>query len=330
MIRIENLTKTFSSAGEEVKALRGVTLTVGKGEIYGVIGLSGAGKSTLVRCINLLEKPDDGRVLVGGRDLGALSLKELRLARRKIAMIFQHFDLLQQKTCLENVLFPLTLAGERGRPARDKALKLLELVGLPDKAGAYPAQLSGGQQQRVAIARALATDPEILLCDEATSALDPDTTHAILTLIRDLRDRLGLTVVIITHQMSVVREICDKVAILDHGAVTEEGEVAAVLADPRSRAARRLVYHGLEDDATPDAPGQKKIRLLFNGAGATTTPLIAGLARDKGVLSNILSASTYTAAGEVFGTMLLGVPEGDLETALSYFAEAPGVTAEEV
>ena len=207
MIELKNLSKTFLLSDTKVEALRNISLSVNDGDIYGIIGMSGAGKSTLVRCINMLERPSGGSVLIDGLDIGTLGEKELRNVRRRIAMIFQSFNLLMQRTCLKNVCFPLELEGMKRTEAEKRARELLELVGLPDKAEAYPAQLSGGQKQRVAIARALATEPEVLLCDEATSALDPKTTHSILGLIRDINKRLGITVIIITHQMSVVEEI---------------------------------------------------------------------------------------------------------------------------
>ena len=223
MIQIEHLSKSFKTADGTVEALKDITLTVPDGEIFGIIGMSGAGKSTLVRCINMLERPTEGRVIIDGCDIGALPAKQLREMRRSITMIFQGFNLLMQRNCLKNVCFPMELAGVPAREAEARAKELLELVGLGDKLKAYPAQLSGGQQQRVAIARALATHPRILLCDEATSALDPQSTQSILALIRDIHDKLGLTVIVITHQMSVVEQICTQVAILDNGAVAEVG-----------------------------------------------------------------------------------------------------------
>ena len=229
MIELKNVSKTFDSGTGEVDALKNVTLTINDGDIYGIIGMSGAGKSTLVRCINLLEKPSSGEIIVNGERLDTMSPAQLRAARRNITMIFQHFNLLMQRTCLKNICFPMELAGVKKAEAEKRARELLELVGLPDKANAYPAQLSGGQQQRIAIARALATDPKVLLCDEATSALDPKTTRQILELIKDINRKLGITVVIITHQMSVVKEVCNHVAILDDGEVAEEGLVAAAI-----------------------------------------------------------------------------------------------------
>ena len=248
MIELRNICKTFEGAGGKVDALHNINLTISDGDIYGIIGMSGAGKSTLVRCINMLERPTEGEVIVDGVNMGELSPSQLREARRGITMIFQGFNLLMQKNCLKNVCFPMELAGIPKADAVKRATELLELVGLPDKAKAYPAQLSGGQQQRVAIARALATNPKVLLCDEATSALDPNTTHSILELIRDINKKLGITVIIITHQMSVVEEVCNHVAILDNGEVVEEGAVGTVFASPKSAAARRLVFPGGADD----------------------------------------------------------------------------------
>ncbi|MBQ6018926.1 MAG: ATP-binding cassette domain-containing protein [Clostridia bacterium] len=242
MIELRNLTKNYTTDAGEVNALRNISLTVGDGEIFGIIGMSGAGKSTLVRCINMLERPTEGQVLIDGKDLGALSPAQLRAERRNITMIFQSFNLLMQRNCLKNVCFPLELSGMKKKDAAAKATELLRTVGLADKAKAYPAQLSGGQQQRVAIARALATEPKVLLCDEATSALDPQTTHSILSLIRDINRKTGITVIIITHQINVIEEICSRVAVLDNGSVAETGEVREVFSNPRSEAARRLVY----------------------------------------------------------------------------------------
>lgn len=265
MIEIRHLSKTFQGTSDQVRALRDINLTVGDGEIYGIIGMSGAGKSTLVRCINMLERPTEGQVLIDGTDMGSLSDAALRQARSEITMIFQNFNLLQQRSCLKNVMFPLELRGVKRSEARDRALKLLETVGLPDKADAYPSQLSGGQQQRIAIARALATNPKVLLCDEATSALDPNTTHAILGLIRDINKKLGITVIVITHQMSVVKEICGKVAILDGGQVVESGTVEEIFASPQSEAAKRLVRPG-GSGANSDRNLGRKVRELLGGS----------------------------------------------------------------
>ena len=251
MIEIKHLMKTFASAGHPVEALKDVSLSIEDGDIFGIIGMSGAGKSTLVRCINMLERPSAGTIEIDGCDLSRLSESELRKKRQEITMIFQNFNLLMQRNCLKNVCFPLELAGVKRAEAREKAMELLRLVGLQDKALAYPAQLSGGQQQRVAIARALATTPRVLLCDEATSALDPATTLSILDLIQDINQRLGITVVIITHQMSVVQRICRHVAILEHGRVAEQGTASDVFTNPQSQAAKQLVF-SLSEEVQPN------------------------------------------------------------------------------
>lgn len=332
MIEIKNLSKTFSTASGSVEALKNISLTINDGDIYGIIGMSGAGKSTLVRSINMLERPTEGKIIIDGRDMGNLSEAELRKERRTITMIFQGFNLLMQRNCLKNVCFPLELAGVKKSEAEKRAKELLELVGLGEKLKAYPAQLSGGQQQRVAIARALATHPKILLCDEATSALDPQTTQSILSLIRDIHDRLGITVIVITHQMSVVEQICTKVAILDNGSVAEVGDVSDVFSAPKSNAARALVYpEGFEQTAVADENGQV-IRVVFNGANATKTPLIAKMAIDKGITASILSASTKSIGDKAYGNMLLGIPGGkaQLECALEYLRAIPDIFAQEV
>ena len=271
-ILIENVSKSYVSKDGSVQALKNVNLAIESGDIFGIIGMSGAGKSTLVRCMNFLEVPTEGTVSIRGKALSDLSEKELRKEREKIGMIFQHFNLLMQKSVLENVCFPLYIQGKRKGEARKRALELLKIVGLEDKAKAYPAQLSGGQKQRVAIARALASDPKILLCDEATSALDPNTTHAILELIRDINRKLGITVVLITHQMSVVEAICNRVAILDEGTVVEEGEVSAVFSSPKSAAARRLVFPQGAEEILKPLPGEHRLRVVFHGAPTTRTP----------------------------------------------------------
>ena len=329
MIELRNLCKTFRSADHTVEALKDISLTIGDGEIFGVIGLSGAGKSTLVRCINLLERPDSGEVLVDGRDLTKLSAKELRKARKSISMIFQGFNLLMQRTALENVCFPLELAGVKREAAKKRAQELLQIVDLPDKAGAYPSQLSGGQKQRIAIARALASEPQVLLCDEATSALDPKTTQSILTLLKKLNRELGVTVVVITHEMRVVEQICTRVAILDHGEVQETGLVSEVFSNPRSDAGRRLVLP--EGEKIHVLPENRLVRLVFNGASAGE-PIISTLAIEQGIRLNILSADTRSIGEKTFGEMVLGLPQDETEAAraLLYLRELEGVTAEEV
>ena len=332
MIEIKNLTKEFQTADGTVEALRNVNLTIQDGDIYGIIGMSGAGKSTLVRCINMLERPTKGQVLIDGRDIAQLSDKELRAVRRDVTMIFQGFNLLMQRTCLKNICFPLELIGMDKEQAKKRALELLEVVGLPDKANAYPAQLSGGQQQRIAIARALATEPKVLLCDEATSALDPKTTHAILELIRDINQRLGITVIIITHQMSVVEEICNRVAILDSGSVVEEGVVSEVFSSPKSKAAKRLVFPDGADEILEEVPGERRIRVVFSGAVASREPLIAKMAIDEQITASILGASTKSIGDKAYGNMLLGLPDDDdvVKRAIAYLSSIPDVLVEEV
>jgi len=332
MIEIKNLSKSFPAAGKTVEALKNVSITVNDGDIYGIIGMSGAGKSTLVRCINMLERPTEGQVIIDGVDLGALSEAELRKVRRNVTMIFQHFNLLMQRTCLKNITFPLELAGVPKDQAKKRALELLEIVGLPDKANAYPAQLSGGQQQRIAIARALATDPKVLLCDEATSALDPKTTHSVLSLIKEINQKLGITVIIITHQMSVVEEICNKVAILDQGVVVEDGPVSQVFTHPKSEAARRLVFPDGITDTLPINDGETHIRLVFTGTGATNSPLIAQLAAEKNIKANILGANTKTIEGKPYGNMMLGISgtRAEVEEAIAFFSKGGDVIVEEV
>lgn len=330
MIELQHLTKRFATKGGTVVALNDINLTIRDGDIYGIIGMSGAGKSTLVRCINMLERPDEGHVVVDGRQMQQLSPAELRSARRDITMIFQQFNLLMQRTCLRNIMFPMELAKVPRDKAEARARELLELVGLPDKADSYPAQLSGGQKQRIAIARALATDPKVLLCDEATSALDPNTTHAILQLIQKINQELGITVVVITHQMSVVEEICNRVAILDEGTVVEEGEVQAIFSHPTSAAARRLVYPAGAPKAEA-LPGHRLVRVAFNGTQTTDKPLVASLVLQCGALVSILAADTRIVNGQTLGSMLLALPEDETaDKAIEYIQHYPGITYEEV
>ena len=330
IIQIQHLSKTFGGGEAEVHALEDISLDIRQGEIYGIIGLSGAGKSTLVRCMNLLERPTSGTVIVDGKDMTALSEKELRLQRRKITMIFQSFNLLMQRTCLKNVCFPMEIAGVPRARAEQRARELLELVDLGDKAAAYPSQLSGGQKQRVAIARALATDPKVLLCDEATSALDPTTTASIRELLKDLNAKLGVTVVVITHQMSVIEAICSRVAILDGGSVAELGPVQDIFSNPSTDAARRLVYPG-GASVSQYPVGTRAARVSFNG-GTVNQPLIASLAIDCGVKVSILGADTRSVGGRATGTMLLSLPDDPNEAAkaLSYIRSQPYITVEEV
>ena len=334
MIERKHLSKTFQMKDGAVQALRDINLTIPDGMIYGIIGMSGAGKSTLVRCINLLERPTEGQVVIDGTEMQSLTPAQLRQRRQKIAMIFQQFNLLMQRSCLANVCFPMELAGVKKADAEKRARELLQTVGLPDKAGAYPAQLSGGQRQRVAIARALATDPKVLLCDEATSALDPDTTRSILSLIREINQKLGITVVVITHQMSVVEAICDRVAILAGGPVVAEGTVQEIFAKPKTAAARRLVAPGggkASRELASFAPDDHVIRLTFNGS-STEKPLVASLAAETGILVSVLSADTRDLNQKCFGSMLLRLPRDVAEArrAMEYIRTQPGVTVEEV
>ena len=330
MIELKNVSKTFDSGNGEVDALKNVSLTIEDGDIYGIIGMSGAGKSTLVRCINLLERPTSGEVIVNGEHLDTMSPAQLRAARRDITMIFQHFNLLMQRTCLKNICFPMAISGVKKADAEEKARELLELVGLPDKADAYPAQLSGGQKQRIAIARALATNPKVLLCDEATSALDPKTTRQILELIKDINAKLGITVVIITHQMSVVKEVCNHVAILDDGCVAEEGLVAAVFAAPKSAAGRRLVFPGGVDTMVSDPAAERRVRLIFRDSRTTGIPLVARLAAEENIFCNVISASTQKLSEEVYGSLLIGIPSAQYDRAIKFISTVANVTAQEV
>ncbi len=329
IIQITDLNKTFGAGPTAVHALEQINLSIYPGEIFGIIGLSGAGKSTLVRCMNLLERPTSGSVMVDGKEMTKLPDKELRKARKDISMIFQSFNLLMQRTALDNICFPLELIGTKRADAVKRAQELLDLVGLGSRANAYPAQLSGGQKQRVAIARALATNPKVLLCDEATSALDPTTTLSILELLKELNQKLGVTVVVITHQMNVIEEICHRVAILDHGVVAEQGTVEEIFSHPQTDIGRQLVYpNGVQIDRLP---ASRVIRIAFNG-GSSYEPLIASLAIDCGVKVNILGADTRNIEGKAFGTMLLGLPENEAEAmkAMAYIQGQPDITVEEV
>ena len=305
MLELVNVSKTFSGADGAVEAVKNVSLKIEKGDIFGIIGLSGAGKSTLVRCLNLLERPTGGKVLFKGVDLTTLSKKELLRTRRSISMIFQGFNLLEQRTALKNVCFPLEIAGVSKAKAKKRATELLEIVGLSDRAGAYPSQLSGGQKQRVAIARALASDPEVLLCDEATSALDPNTTASILSLLAEINKTMGVTIVVITHEMKVVEQICNKVAVLDNGVVVETGEVREVFVSPKSETARNLILPGAK--AAEFSSGGRVIRIVFDGH-SSFEPVVSNLSLDCRTAVNILGADTKNIGGKAFGQMLLQLP----------------------
>ena len=309
-ILIQDVSKTFETKDGSVQALKHVSLSIENGDIYGIIGMSGAGKSTLVRCMNFLEVPSEGKVLIDGKSLSEFSPKELRKEREKIGMIFQHFNLLMQKNVLENVCFPLYIQGKKKAEARAKALELLEIVGLADRAKAYPAQLSGGQKQRVAIARALASDPQILLCDEATSALDPQTTSSILELLQDINQKFGITIVIITHQMSVVREICPHVAIMKDGEVKEQGLVEEIFSHPKSQVAKELISKDSGNDVESKKLTQSEIqdgeivRIVFSENSAFE-PVIANLILTFHEPVNILKANTKNVGGVAKGEMIL-------------------------
>lgn len=330
-IEIRNLTKKFEVKGNIVTALNNVSLSIEKGDIYGIIGMSGAGKSTLVRSINYLERPTDGQIVIDGVDLASLSEKHLREKRRGIGMIFQGFNLLEQRTVIDNVCFPLEIAGIRRKEARLRARELLKTVGLEEKEKVWPSQLSGGQKQRVAIARALATNPGILLCDEATSALDPQTTESILSLLKEINERFNITIVVITHQMSVVTRICNNVAIIDNGVLVEEGGVAGVFADPQTDAAKELIFEKKQVYAPVETlNGERKIRITFNENSAYE-PVIANLILKHQTAVNILKADTRNVGGKAKGEMILGLPEGvKLQEAMIESLKASGLTVNEV
>ena len=308
MIEIRNLSKTYPSANGGITALKDINLTINDGEIFGIIGLSGAGKSTLVRCINFLEKPTSGDVIVDGQNLGQLTKKELLKTRQNIGMIFQGFNLLSQRNVIRNICYPLEIAGVKKEAAVKRALELLDLVGLSDKAKAYPTQLSGGQKQRVAIARALAAETKYLLCDEATSALDPDTTRSILELMKKINKELGVTIIVITHEMKVINSICDRVAVLDRCAVDELGTVGEIFANPKSDIARKLILP--ETHTVPEMSGGKKIRIVFNGE-SSFKPVIANMIFECRTPVNILHADTKDLDGKAFGQMLIQLPEDE-------------------
>ena len=305
MIELENLCKTYPSAAGDVEALRDINLIIEDGEIFGIIGLSGAGKSTLVRCINLLERPSSGRVIIDGQDITQLPRPELLKMRRSISMIFQGFNLLEQRSVLRNVTFPLEIAGVKRQEAREKALELLKVVGLEEKADVYPSQLSGGQKQRVAIARALASDPRYLLCDEATSALDPNTTRSILELLRSINKTMKVTIIVITHEMKVIDQICDRVAVIDHSQIAEEGKVSEVFTNPQSEIARELILP--QDRAAIDTTGGKKLRLIFDGT-VSTEPVISRMTLDCQAPVNIIFADTKEFEGIIYGHMIIELP----------------------
>ena len=308
MIEIKHLNKTYRTADKDIVALEDINLTINDGEIFGIIGLSGAGKSTLVRCINLLEQPSAGEVIVDGESITALPRRELLKLRRSIGMIFQGFNLLEQRSVLRNVCFPLEIAGVKKKEAKERAMELLSLVGLADRAEAYPSQLSGGQKQRVAIARALATKPKYLLCDEATSALDPTTTRAILELLREINETLGVTIIVITHEMKVIDQICDRVAVIDHSRIAEEGKVSEVFTNPRSQIARDLIIP--RERTVLETEGGKRLRLTFDGE-TTAGPHIAEMILACQAPVSILQASTKELDGVIYGYTIIELPKDE-------------------
>ncbi len=327
MIRIEGLKKVYGTGAGAVTALDGIDLSILKGDIHGIIGMSGAGKSTLIRCVNRLDTPTEGRILIDGRDILAMNAKDLRATRKRVSMIFQQFNLLMQKTVARNVRYPLEIAGVPRNKANERVKELLEIVGLSHKADAYPAQLSGGQKQRVAIARALASNPEVLLCDEATSALDPMTTQSILALLKDINERLGITIVVITHEMAVIRQICNRVTIIDGGRIVEEGTVDEVFTHTRSAAGRRLF--GVINEEAAETP-RSAVRIVFDG-DQTSEPALANFIIKTGMPVNILSADVRMLNGKQYGQMLLSMPESyaDRDKLVSGLREM-GLTVEEV
>ncbi len=312
MIQLKHLSKIYDNGKTRVEAIKDINLTVEDGDIFGIIGLSGAGKSTLIRCINFLEEPTQGQVIFDGVDLGSISHKELLKKRQSMSMIFQSFNLLSQRTALGNVCYPMEIAGKPKREARQRAEQLLELVGLGDKKGSYPVQLSGGQQQRVAIARALATDPKVLLCDEATSALDPNTTASILNLLKEINRTMGVTIIVITHEMRVIEQICNKVAVIDSSRIVEEGPVAEVFTAPKSHIAKQLILP--KNEGIPKAEGFRCLRLVFDGTSAFE-PIISGLSRNCNTDVNILGANTKNIDGVAYGQMLIQLPEDEATAA---------------
>ena len=330
MIQLEHISKSFVTASGTVHAVQDVNLQIGEGEIFGIIGFSGAGKSTLVRCINLLERPTEGRVIVDGEDLTAMDLKKLREVRKKIGMIFQHFNLMRSRTVFQNIAFPLKKSGLSKAEKEKKIESLLELVGLSDKKDAYPSQLSGGQKQRVAIARALANDPKVLLCDEATSALDPQTTQSILKLLKQVNETLGITIVLITHEMAVVKDICDRVAIMEQGRVVEEGDTVSVFSHPKEAMTKDFIdtasnlgkIHDLIAEGhslTEIQPGEQMVLLTYSGSNAGQ-PLISALAEKFSVSANIIYGNIDYLKGKPLGKLVvtLSGEKEDMDQAIDY------------
>ena len=328
-IELQNVRKVYPVTGGEVVALDNISLKIHKGDIFGIIGLSGAGKSTLIRCINRLDTPTEGKILFCGQNVPEMNKQQLNLMRRKMSMIFQQFNLLMQQTVAKNIAYPMEIAGVPQAKIRVRVEELLEIVSLSDKANAYPAQLSGGQKQRVAIARALASDPEVLLCDEATSALDPMTTQSILKLLKEINQSLGITIVVITHEMAVIRQICSHVAILDGGVIAEQGSVDEVFTHTRSAAGKRL-FGIVTPENREELAETPALRIVFDGE-QIMEPVIAELILHLGQPVSILSADVHTLNGAQYGQMLITRPaDRDVcDKALSYL-KARGLTVEEV
>lgn len=339
MIELRHIVKRFESKAGTVTAVNDVSLHIKKGEVFGIIGFSGAGKSTLVRCINLLERPTSGEVLIDGADITKLAAKELRGVRQKIGMIFQHFNLMPSRTVYGNIEMPLKLTSLSTEERREKIRSLLELVELADKSEAYPSQLSGGQKQRVAIARALANDPKVLLCDEATSALDPKTTRSILKLLREVNSRLGITIVVITHQMDVVKFICDRAAVMEHGRVVEEGTILDIFANPKAPVTKGFIdsASNVDDlyDMLEDAEGRGvthgTVYLLTYAGASAGKPLMTEIFKQFGVSANIIFGNIEILKGTPLGKLAVTL-EGDAENVVSAveFIKAHGVRIEEV
>ncbi len=324
--QLENLSKEFVVKGNTVTAVRNVNLEIEKGKVFGIIGFSGAGKSTLVRCLNLLEIPTSGKVIFHGENLIDMSQAQLRKSRQKIGMIFQSFNLLAQRNIVDNVCYPLEIAGVKKKDARKKALELLKMVGIQDKAKSYPSLLSGGQKQRVAIARALATNPDVLLCDEATSALDPITTTAILDLLKEINQKLGVTIIIITHEMKVVQQICDNVAVMSEGEVVEQGAVRELFVKPKSEITKKLVLH--RELGTEKTEG-RFLRIVFEGQSAFE-PIISTLTLECNEKVNILGANTENIGGKAYGQMLIELPENPIsEEKIKAYLESKSIFYEE-
>lgn len=310
IIQLKNLGKEFKTANGPVTALDDINLDIGQGEIFGIIGLSGAGKSTLVRCINYLEVPTWGDVIFEGESLNSMDARQQRKARQSMGMIFQQFNLLAQRNVIQNICFPLEIAKVPKKDAIKRAKELLKLVGLEEKAKSYPAQLSGGQKQRVAIARALATNPKVLLCDEATSALDPNTTKSILQLLKEINKNLGITVIVITHEMAVIEAVCDRVAIIDQSHIAEEGSVSQIFSEPKSKIGRQLILGDAVNHV--EFGDSKQIRIIFDGR-ESTEPVISNLVLACKVPVNIMYAATKDLNGKAVGQMIIQLPGNEVE-----------------